>query len=221
MPYPQHWYVAFGGTSFGGTEEWQCGIRMAGGDPVAGGDLDPFVADVAADVKKFFLTSAAKATNYHTLEYCKFNKIGPDGTYVDKTESHTFIYSPVPTGLVGTHQLPQQAAVAISLLTDAARGPAHRGRFYWLAGGFGVSTTVDGPTMVNSERDALAAAAKTLMVDLANWPGLDISGLAPAVVSARGSGSWRHVTAIEVGSRFDTQRRRAKKQAETYAHVDV
>lgn len=217
MAYPEHYYLAFGGQTYDGAEEWQCGIRFAGGDlGTVLNDNEDALNDVAADVKKFVESPAAKLGVKHTLTYCKFNKIGPDGKYADESNSYTYIYSPVVVGGALITQ-PPQIAVVCTLLTDADHGRAARGRFYWLGSGFSGGGGASGPYVWStSERDAFATAAWTLIQDLGNWPDIDITGLAPAVVSKVGSGTWRHVTGVRVDNVFDTQRRRARSIPKAY-----
>lgn len=209
MVFPEHWYVAFGGTAYSGHEQWQCGIRLAGGT-IGSSFIDDALADVADDVKKFCQATGSAMPTSHTLTYCKLNRIGPDGNYADEGTSNTFIYAPAISGSVAAVQIPQ-AAVVVSLLTDAEFGRASKGRFYWLGAGYplGLSSAGD-PGLNDPQCTALATAAWTLMQDLGNWPGLDVTGLAPSVVSSVGVGAWRHVTRVRVDSRFDVQRRRAK-----------
>lgn len=215
--YPEHYYVAFGGKAYE-QEEWQCGIRMGGGTaPGDGPNGSPeALADVAADVRKFWESAGAKAPMGYTLEYCKFNKIGPDGRYASPSDSNTFLY---PSGLTGTTTVSKapQLAVVISFRTLLTRGPGSKGRMYWLGAGFGhiVDSGVD-YLISDAHVDALAQAAKVLVQDLGNWPGLDISDLTPCVVSKVGSGSATEIIKVLVDNRFDTQRRRASKMPHTY-----
>lgn len=209
MVYPAHWYVAFGGTAYGSHEEWQCGIRMAGGD-VPEGEVEGALADVAADVQKFCTSAGAMMSAQHRLTYCKLNKIGPDGNYADAGNSNTHVYSPAVAGTFAAVMIPQ-AAVVISLRTTAEFGRAAKGRFYWLGAGFALGSAASGdPGLNDSVLTPLATAAWTLIQDLGNWPGVEATGLAPAVVSGLGTGSWRHISGVRVDSKFDTQRRRAR-----------
>lgn len=219
MPYPEHWYVAFGGTAWG-NEEWQCGIRMAGG-PVQGWDVNDALDDVAADVEKFVTSSGARFPQGYYLNYCKLNRIGPDGLYVDKGNSYTHVYAPAIQGTTAPKQ-PPQIALVVTTLTDANIGPAHAGRFYWIGCAF--TATISIGTSYNigtADQTALANAAATLMQDLGDWPGLDVTGLAPAVVSKRGEGTWRYITGVRVDDVLDTQRRRAKTLPRTFVDKSV
>lgn len=205
MAYPVHWYLVFGGT-YGVEEEWQCGIRFAGGDPADAGVFTPAVTDLADDVKAFVSSAGAKFTTQAKLTYIKFNKIGPDGKYLSPSEANTVVYSPSYTG-TNTVKMPPQCALTVTLLTDADRGPASKGRFYWLGGGFALGTAGE---VASADLTAFGNAAWAFVQDLGNWAGLDMTGLAPAVVSNVGAGSWRKVTGVRVDQRVDTQRRRAR-----------
>lgn len=222
MTYPSHYYLAFGGTAYSG-EEWQCGIRLAGGEVGVelGDDMAAALNDVQADVKKFVQSGGAIFCAGYKLTYCKFNKINGAGHYADPGQSWTHIYAPAVSGS-STVQQPPQIACVVTLLTDAEFGAGSKGRFYWLGAGFpGITTGTTNYSMNVTARDGLAASAATLMADLANWPGLDTTGLAPAVVSGKGSGSWRPVTGVRVDDQFDTQRRRARSMQRTYKTVTV
>lgn len=216
MVYPTHYLAVMGGTAYGAREGWQCGIRLAGGplitDPAAHTQA---LEDIAADFEKFFNSSGAKAPQGCKLTYAKLNQIGPDGKYVDQNNSYTHIYSPVSEGS-NVPTKPPQIAVAVTTLTDAEFGRGCRGRFYWLGGAYATDlASSDHYLMQPAERDALAAAAKTLIQDLGNWPGLDLTGLAPHVVSRLGPGISRMITGVRVDDVFDTQRRRAKGMPKT------
>lgn len=223
MAYPPHYLLQFGGTLHA-TEEWANNIRFVHN---TGSDPDENAWEAVADDLQADLTAFIGSSLFHTgvsLDYLKFNRIGPDGLYASSTVSNTrFLSTPVKG--TGTTCFPAQVAIAASFETGVARGYASRGRIF-LAGvnpGSIAPSTVDGRMSEGGAalfRDGVA----TLLTNLNNWPGLDASwgGLDASIVSnggASGSGVARKITGVKVGRVYDTQRRRRVSLAEAYSPV--
>lgn len=216
-----HWHLAMIGQSASGAnlDTWQCGLRMAGGsvDPVTAtaATRQALLDDVTADVLAWW---TAIRDSFHTstkLLRVKFNPVDRQGRYL---LDGTTLQKDIPgTSQAGTSQaapLPSQVAVAVTLLTDAQRGLASKGRLFLP----GPSTTrIDQDRQVTeSSRAAFQQATRDLVVALNNWPGID-NPATPGVVkimSDVGQGAERNVRAVSVGRRFDVQRRRANKYPE-------
>ena len=109
--------------------------------------------------------------------------------------------------------------MCVSLLTDAKRGMASRGRFY--PPPTAVCAQVDYQTgqVRKSSLDPMLEATAQLIRDLNNWPAID--GAGATVVVLGGNGSMRNVQKIAIGSVPDTQRRRRNALKETYHTIDV
>lgn len=208
----EHFYLQWGGTLPGG-DEWSCGLRMAS-TPAAGGAAlanDPaLTASTAAAVQAFHATAASEISPRAILTYSKFNVITAAGHYKDNvTQEHVF--ANIPGGGNAGFTPANQIALAISLTTGFARGPAHRGRFYMplptiMVGATGLIATAD--------RDAIKTSAQNNLINALNaiTPNLGV-----AVLSRKlGNPGSHFVTGVQVGLVLDTQRRRRNKLKEAY-----
>lgn len=225
MPYPKHFRLTFGGDLFN-TETWSCSINLALFTSVPWSDAtmiahtDEQLADVAADVKAYFLDPKSHVNAGCHLNFVKYNAINTDGRYLDKsnTREETWNHQRVAApGSAGT--APAQQAVAISLRTNVKRGPGSHGRFFMPLGAVpidGTFGTMSAPTVPD-----LRDSAVIFLTALNNWPGLDLDRPEVAVVSGLGSGHQTKVTSLAIGNVVDTQRRRRKSIPETYTAVAV
>jgi hypothetical protein len=230
MVYRSHIYLQAGGRLFG-SEIWSIGLRMAIGgtmtDEPPSQSLNMWedwtednVADVFNDVSAYMTSGSSGFSDAARLDYVKFNVIGPDGRYRNKNKTVAFYYSgndaPRGTALAG----PAQLAVVVSLLTDAQRGRAHRGRYYIPAAAMGVDSStgrLPGATVAS-----MATSAKNFINNLNNQPGIDVNNPRVIVASELESpGLQRDVTSIAVGNVLDTQRRRRNAFPEVYTELPV
>lgn len=212
--------VQFGGsisfTDFPNTpaEEWTCGIRFAadGGDPTV---LDPeaFLTAVQNPMATWFHDAQNGMSNTCTLDFIKANLIGPNGRYVNRSNTHRFDWSPVIAGGVAPALLPISSLV-FSWRTARNRGPGAHGRIYPPNFTYGTGTSVE---VQPADQGAAANAGQRLLRLLtAAWiPG----GLAHAVVASNVDASLTPITLVSVGNVWDTQRRRKNALAETYVTV--
>lgn len=221
MAYPAHYLLQYGGTLHT-NEQWSNNLRLVqdAGLTLDESAMPSALADIEADLRAFYAS-----TRFHSgmkVEYCKLNRIGPDGKYASATNSNTNVFA---TPIVGTSSaaFPPQVALVATLTTAAARGYASRGRIFLagIAPGAGTLQTADGG-MTPASADAWAAAVAGLLNGLNNWPGLDASyvGLDVSVVSDGGQslqGVSRKVTGVRVGVVYDTQRRRREDLGEKYS----
>ena len=195
----------FGGPLY--ADIWQCTLHMEGaGMPTADAALDDLVKDLSTWM------AASNSASSASLAWVKFNEIDPlTRRYKSSTETHERILTTPVKGRVEGFGMPQQT-LCISLLTGAKRGLASRGRFYPPA--TIASLGADGTVNPNAVQ-ATAAAARTLITNLNNWPGTD-TPMGGSVVVLGGNGVTRPVTAVSVGNVMDTQRRRRSKLRESY-----
>jgi hypothetical protein len=144
--------------------------------------------------------SGAYINHAAELTMIKYNLIGTNGKYADPSNT---VLEDHPTATVGAGNgyVWPQLALAISLRTDAARGPAHAGRFY-LPCPQGAPYT-DGRYTIDQVSDIVAAS--TAFLDAIN---ADDASWQVAVVSNVGSGHQRFVDHVQVGRVMDTMRSR-------------
>lgn len=206
--------LAFGGRLYG--DIWTSSLHLNGeiDGPVLGTSA---LNDVAADVSKWFLAINASAGS--TLDWVKLNEIDPvTRAYVSQTDTQEKLLTPAIAGKGGASP-PAQLTMCVSLLTDAKRGMASRGRFY--PPPTSVCAQVDYQTgqVGKSSLDPMLGATAQLIRDLNNWPAID--GAGATVVVLGGNGTMRNVQKIAIGSVPDTQRRRRNALKETYHTLDV
>jgi len=236
MPYTpgpfdrNHLLLVWGG-SLPGLETWSCSVKLSDGrvgSPAVG--VDAFLSTV--DTQSWvdgFIKDAVSA--YHSrlgthiagtakLEYCKLNLINREGHYdAESTSEHVF--APSVGGYWGGVHVPNQISLCVSLTTGAARGPAHRGRFYLPLPNLEVSLA-DG-TIEIVDAAAVATSTKTFLEAISDVPGLDLPSSPGAVVMSRKAGAprTRQVTGVAVGRVLDTQRRRRRSLPEGYQSIAV
>lgn len=142
----------------------------------------------------------------------KLNEIGPDGRYVNRSETvlHEF-----ETGIPGyaSGGLPNQCALAVTLRTAARRGLAHSGRFYlpYLRG-----LQNNGGQIVSAAADSIADQVTVLLNSL----NAALDPWRVSVMSDVRDGAARPVTHVEVGRVVDTIRSRRTSIPEAYVVGD-
>jgi hypothetical protein len=167
------------------------------------------------------------------LSWVKWNKIGTNGLYVNKTRTRIYTY---PTAAITANSAvyPQQVALAVSWLTNVERGKGSRGRTFFptniqLDPAIGMRVPPAAATKVATSAIQLISrlnyAANTAGVDTPpNWttgsPGFppQDSAVRAAVMSPSGDGTGL-ITRARVGNRLDIQRRRDNDIEETYTSV--
>nr|CRY96729.1 hypothetical protein [uncultured prokaryote] len=229
MTYRPHILLQFGGV-LGANEQWSCNLRAmigsyAAAEPAPGNAieglwnsfLDSNIEDMYQDVFTWFTDSDARISNVARLDFLKANIINAQGRYM--SQENTREWRP-PTGPVGTvGPGPYQDTLVVSLLTDANRGRAHRGRIYPPTGQFVVAPS---GKITTELRDGVANAAQELLDNLNNQTGIDVNNFRVVVASDLGNpGPIRDVTQIAVGNVVDTQRRRRKSLVEDYVNRPI
>lgn len=209
-PYDQrHMYLQWGGALPGG-EQWSCGLRLrakAGVTPVN----DPaLLTSLQQVVNNFHGRTTTNISGRATLTFCKLNLIGLDGRYVeDMTYEHQYAAGAIGGGNISLTP-PNQVALAVSLRTAFARGPAHAGRIYLPLPTITVGS--DGLIPV-ATRDLVKASADQFITELRNAA----TNYEPAIFSRKASGPMsRVITTTRVGRVLDTQRRRRRNMVESY-----
>ena len=205
------------GTTVGGSEIWSTSWSIRA--PFTSGDRADeieanFLPGAVAAIRSWFTSADACVHTTATLDLVKANMVGPDGRYVSSDETVLAEVAPPVNGGKSGSFLPPQCTVAVSLLTGSTRGLAHRGRFYPPATAVGVDSATGG--LVQSEQQSMATAAATLISALNAIEGYEV-----IVASDTREGAFRAVTAVEVGSVIDTQRRRRSALPEQYLRAAV
>jgi len=151
-----------------------------------------------------------------SLTEIKLNRLDTAGHYQDDpTRQHVF----VPTLFGASAQYPPpNTSVVSSLLTDATRGRGHRGRMYMPPYGDQGAVGSTTGTLTAAKTDTYAANTANLITRL-NTYGLAVFRV--GVASKAGSGVFRPVTAVAVGSVVDTMRSRRNKDVEVYSTHSV
>jgi hypothetical protein len=169
------------------------------------------------------------------LGWVKWNKIGTDGRYVNKTSTRLYTF---PQQVITANSVvyPQQVAVAVTWMTNLARGKGHQGRTFFPTN-VGLDPAI-GMRMPPATATKLANSAVQLISRLnyaANTAGVDTppnwtagtpgyaaqdSAVRAAILSSSGSGVGI-IQRARVGNRVDIQRRRDNATEETYLSVPV
>lgn len=204
-----HLYLQWGGTLPGG-EIWSCGLRMARiNNGWADRDPEGMLNGVAGAVEAFHSSPGTLISPRAVLTHTKLNTIGVDGHYA-LPETFEFLHANLMGGGPVQQTPANQVALAVSLLTDYSRGPAHSGRFYLPLPA--VSIGSDG-RLADGERATVKTAADQFIAAL---NGLS-NKYAVAIHSRKfGAPAIRPVTHTAVGKVPDTQRRRRNKLVEAY-----
>lgn len=226
LMYPRRFHrLVLLGAAFG--DVWNTSLSIAADNDTDLGAVTPeLLAAVAATVGTWYAGASTanglRAGAVHSLTGIKLNRIGVDGRYVDdETMEHTYT-TPI-TGGAALNPIPQ-AATVLSLLTSAARGPAHRGRMYL--------PPVDGYTIVQQDSgQALTASATRFAnagMDLVDRINDTYNATFPAfsegevvVASSVGAGRFRRVTRVAAGRVPDVMRSRRSALDENPVIVDV
>lgn len=144
---------------------------------------------------------------------------GVRAEYIDSTGhvSQLALYT-LPSAFAGSASpaSPFQVAAVASLLTGRP-GRSYRGRMYWPALGFTLSTTTaklsttDQQELANNVADLLTKTGAAAGVDFAMVP----------VVASQVKGVTTPISTVRVGSVLDTQRRRRNSEVEAYLTADI
>lgn len=213
------------GTAFG--DIWNTSLSIAADN---GTDLEavdtPLLDAVAAAVRAWYIgtstTNGLRASQRHVLTGIKLNRINPAGRYEDDTTfEHTYTSPAAGGALIAV--IPQ-AATVLSLLTDAERGAANRGRMYLppCAGFEGNTGSTGQAAIADAQR---VAQAGSLLIDAINdvynstFPTWSVGEV--VVASNTGTGRFRRVTRVGVGRVTDVMRSRRSALVEAPEIVDV
>lgn len=213
MTAPAHWRVLWGGAMPNG-ERWQNSFAIRPSDTGIGvSSWTDLVADVVGDLETFANAVEAFWATGTTWDFARVAEIDATGHYA---AVHDGIIPTTWTNPSHPQSLPNQCSCVVTLYTATA-GRRGRGRFY-----LPFTTSLDTGTgkISDSNVATIANAAKTLVDNINNWPGLDIGDTVMCVASNAGS-ALHDVTRIGVGNVVDTQRRRRGSEVEARTKMDI
>lgn len=199
--------VVFGGTLFGG-EVWESGFWVQGAVPTSNsvanacaqlwwGQLTATDGSGGVTITKTSLWNGTISMTYAKV-YC-YPTGGPAATYIGT-------YSGTPVTGSGTGSLPNQCCLVASLRTGTA-GRRYRGRMYLPIGvlGSGVGGQITGAVATT-----VATGWSTCFSD---WNASGDNGKVVVVSTAGGVAT--EIDLVQVDTRLDVQRRRARSEAVT------
>lgn len=209
-----HLKLVCSGTLFGGAEQYSWGLAMIPASATEAAPPTEVPAAVLTAVQDFHNAAIGPPAK---MTMVKLNHIGTDGLY---TRSQTVLheYSTPFGGSTGANH-PAQVALAISLLTDARRGLAARGRFYIPS----PQATLDFTTglIQDAARDTILVSAEALLNGLnAALPDWRV-GVVGRASPTDPIGAVREVQRVRVGRVLDTIRSRRTALDEDYADGNV
>lgn len=220
--------VTFGGKIYGDQDIWSNTIHVGYTDK----DWEYNSVDTVSEtnqgiieaIQQWFISADANISQYATLSWVKFAIIDTDGKYAKNGNEYEFNETydfPAVTGgnsySQGGSQVAPQLSVAITFLTDVARGAGRFGRIYPPLTGTASNIGLD-----SFQQERLTAAVK-LIDDINGELNSFFPSTDPAVIvaSAAGAGINAKVRRVRVGQVIDTQRRRRNAIPENYAGRDV
>jgi len=218
-----HVLLAWGGTLPGG-EIFTNTLRMRDVNPIGFPDqvaIDGWLQGGFKDALATYWNAVKSLMGPNTkLVWMKANAVGTDGKYLESTTNLYTWGAPIAGTLANDSAT--QLAVAVSTTTAAARGRAHKGRWFLpigplnldgVAGTFAAATST---TIANASAAFCTSLNGTASV-------LGVQQLRCAVMSNIGAGTHQDITGVKVGRVIDTQRRRRNKLVELgqTAAVDI
>jgi hypothetical protein len=208
--------LTFGGPLFDGTEEWSCGLRLAGAGAEAASDeaADQVLCNSYADA-----ISTSWSTKYISrpdakLAWVKFNRVGLDGKYRFEYTLRKDFAAPVAGNGTSTDRFPAQISLVATLRTASRRGLANAGRIYLPA----PSTMLDSDGRIQAQQRGQVMQGVVHLLDGIN--AVDAS-LHIAIASKVRTGATKRVTRVEIGRVLDTMRSRRSSLVEDYAGTDL
>lgn len=214
MPYTSRFIqCVIGGNVDAGvdTDTWQIGLKvpveptwLQGGIP-----MDQFVDDLQADATAWWGQCSPYYASNTSLAFVKANVVGIDGLYENQGESFRRDFSEQP-GSATSSPLPSEVAFVCTLMTDANRGLASKGRVYLPAPASGSALASNGRVDAAGYGTVMREAMAALIADVGNAPGADgAEGIGDtSVMSQVREGATRTITGVRTDDTWDTQRRR-------------
>lgn len=208
-------HVTMIGTMYSGGEIWSTGFFCGS---TSGDAPDPTVAAaemIAAEWQTFFTNSTNSFGYLWKTVTVKITPISAAGV-IDVPKIRSYSY---PTAIQGNHVgagNPPQCTLVATLIADSGVGIAGKGRMYLPGNNAAVDSTGHVATSVATN---LATTLSTFFSNVgasADAPGLPINASKGTPLTTGLLPINRTLTAVRVGTVFDTQRRRRNALAENY-----
>jgi hypothetical protein len=221
-----HYYVSFGGPTYGGLEEWQTGLKFApwGGapstdpGPLLGGLEHISVADILTRATAFISASPnVHWGNAVAISWAKVAVLGVDGKYAGDPILAEQL--PVSGGFVATGYPPQLAAV-VSAWSGTNLGRANHGRSYlpvphsWMT-----TTTVLEPRVSAAAADGLRDDYLAMVRDIEGEVDTIEANTAWVIMSKLAAGTTKIVEQVGCGRVIDTMRSRRARLDDEQSYV--
>jgi len=205
-----HWTLNWGGTFDTGPEAWSNRLNLtSSGTLMSDGEADTAFADFITAVEAWQDMAPHPFGATLNMTFIKLNKISANGKYTDPGNTRAHYYStprPAPNNSYGVGDLPYQCAVAVSLLTSATRGKAHRGRMYLPA----INIQQTGGRIGDTLATYLATGVHDLIA------AVNAAATTPTAVSVISTtGESHHVIGTACGHIIDTLRTRRRSLVES------
>lgn len=221
-----HYYVTFGGPTYGGLEEWQTGIKFAqwGGPPnpdpgpLLGGLAHISVADILTRVTAFISADpGVHWGNAVAVSWAKVAVIKTDGEYA----GDPILAEQVPvTGGYGAFGYAPQLAAVVSSWSGSNLGRANHGRNYlpvphsWVN-----TTTVLEPRVTVAAAAALRDGWVNMVKSIEGEVDTIEANTAWCILSKLGAGTTKIVQQVGCGRVIDTMRSRRARLDDEAAFV--
>lgn len=211
--------LTFGGRLAGEEEIWSCGIHLDGisvnvSEQTVNDITEAEWEDVVDAVKAYITATQTAVPSGVSLNWVKMAAIGTNGKYLGGPREWND-----ETGVKGAASVAYipQISYVVTLVSDKFKDPGKYNRFY-------VPTVVpSGPgkyKMDPSDATARANTAKTLISSLNSVLSASAADLRVAIVSEKVS-AYLPAETVQVGTLYDTQRRRRNALYEEYSKVTI
>lgn len=207
--------VTIHGTNFNGAEEWTTGFYMGLTAADALAPTQEFADAVKVAWQTFFTNSTSKFSSLWKTDFIKVATMGTDGKTIADSAVWSYYDSPISGG-GQSDSFPPQVALVATLVSEAQRGLAAKGRMF-LPGINGV-LGADGrlPQSIVTDIATNVSVFLAAVNAIQNTPGVLILASQGRKAPLVGGPVNRAVLSVRIGNVYDTQRRRRNQLVEQY-----
>lgn len=214
--------LTFGGSLAGAQDEWVCGINLGFDSIIPNIPGNNFLSafneyaenkgnELPGLFKAYIENPDMSVPNGARLQFVKLAPIGTDGQYMADAKEFEVLNT---TGGKSGWYAPQNACV-ITMTSDKRKDPGRNQRFYLpFTAGQGSGSGIDDTARKAS---LTATLLNNIKYSTSVIPGASVIQPAAVTTSDKITGDYLPITAVRVGNRVDTQRRRRNKLIESYA----
>jgi len=217
-----HHHVTLLGDMFGGNEIWTTGFSLG---QTNGGDEGTAPTEAEAQAiydafKAIWIVAANGFSSNFRFTGVKVSHVSTDGT-ADPSLTRYYYGATAVAGGYTTNANPAQITAVATLQTVKLRGRGSKGRMYLPGVGFSVGadgkiTSTQATTIANQMKIFLDGVNASTAV-----PGVVIVNSAEVTGVPFKAAEMNRVSAVRVGTVYDTQRRRRNKLVETYVNATL